>query len=432
LKTAELIKRVNNVTDTAYQHLFLLQKGAVKRLKLENIETLAGFYKEWLEFFVIDYQHHDKPVQDTGLAVTVSVFLTLSQLKFLTRYNDIIDYNPQLMNLKATPEDDEDVPAIWSFTQSEVMDAVFYLTQQMEMLALDEIDRFKTVIEALHVRNSVFFCEYSSSEVLDMESMRVENQELFHPNVQYMQFSTIYFRHIYHRLYFFDLWRPAFLDEFPIAIQTMRTQLIKAVKTKVCKFLGEDGVRDTYLDGCDQALEFCGDREWYSVLHPGLSPSLLNLLQMNRDNLVSTYMTAESVSKDPILLRTDLQDTTVNGLCARWFVLVGINKFISAYTSCPNWLGYVLIRCKDIYSKTSQIKIMQEKIPLLVQIFSRFCVFSKKRVWVTDCIYTAISAWFYVLERDYDNRLLSLDFTKVGEKLFPRKHDPRADREFEI
>jgi len=427
---AEQVKHLNHLTKNAFSYLTMLQTKHLKKVPLRNIEFMAPYYKAWLECLITDYHHYKAFVEGTSLSVANAIFTTLSQYKFIMRYNDIVKQKPEITELKMVSNGE----AIWSFKQSDMTDAILHLSAQINFLPFDQIPKFLRRLEALHVRNSVFFCEYASDQVLDMPSMRraaETNKELFCPNDRYLQFSTIYFHRMYERVFFYDLLKEGFC-ELPENISELAAHFENYFDTNVCRFLGQDGVRDVYGAACQVAYECAGDREWHSVLHPDLSPSLLNLLQMNRKDLVASYVTSEQLTKMPILAQVKTEPNTIRGYAARTFVLLGLDKFMSAYSSCASWLNCIQLSADNFFSRASLVKLAQHKVPLLIQVFGRFCVYSQKKVWATDCIYTALALWFFILKRDYDCRLLELDFSKITEKVFPQlfqdEHHPDDER----
>ena len=390
--------------------LALVDRGTFPRDRVE------AYYKEWHKCFIIDYNMHSGETAH-------GMFAALCQANFVLQYERIVRETKYIADLGKFPEGDDllvrrflhdtDNDPIQMFGQSEIMDGLLYITEQINHIPADKIEWLEKRHEALFTRCSVLFCEHNTEQLFDVPSMRERDDDgEYRPNEAFLVYCTIYFNAIQRRLFYYHLVERCFQSELP-PLDPGRFKTF--LEGPVCKFLGSDSIEDLYTKACDEAYEFPGDRAWYKYVYPAIDASRGAVLQHTRTLYAESYRTESHVSRRPILV--GVSDGGHRGYCCRTFVLEAFDRYISAYAGCNNWKSCVAISNSQLSTAEGQAKLMQGQMPLLVQITSRYWVYSKASIWRTDCIYEAIACWCYILKRDYEGQLLDRDFNLFIDKI---------------
>jgi len=105
------------------------------------------------------------------------------------------------------------------------------------------------------------------------------------------------------------------------------------------------------------------------------------------------------------------------------FVLSSFSRYLNAMHGVPDWERCVVISNEQFSNPAVQMRIMQGRLPFIIEIVSRYWVYnynSEKEIdiWVTDNIYDVIAMWLYILKIQYKSMLLEYNLTKLIDKIF--------------
>jgi hypothetical protein len=241
-------------------------------------------------------------------------------------------------------------------------------------------------------------------------------------NRHFRIFSTNYMYVIMRRFFYFDLHTP---QEIPK--EWITPQIIENVRNwfehTVCESLGEDGFNQLYLECCDDAYNFPGDTQWYGYIYPARPSDIVgSVLQELRPHLQQDYFMEFRVSKAPVvnaLLRDDLM-----GKLSRSFFFRAVGHYVETKYD-THWYNGVVIRNTSL--ERSANKLALPYCPYLIQIFSRYWLYDKGCIWVSDNIYEILAIWMYKLVADYDSLLFGSDLSPTLHLLL--QNSPIVQRE---
>ena len=390
---------------------------------IDNLDQIGELYTKWRRCFIIDYKLHFKESAP-------GIFATLCQAKFLMQIDRIKRETKRIRRLNKFPDEDllvrrklrpvEETPEnpdknekpIMMYSQSDVMDALMYVTERLNHLERKDIEHYEPLCDTLFTRCSVLFCEFNTAKVFDVPNMRMSHEDgTFSVNADFCKLCTIYFNAIQRRFFYHKMLQPIVQN-----FEGDASRLKKLFETEICKFLGPESVEDLYVRACEEAYAFPGDLEWFEYMYPAVEPTIGYILEQARPLYAKSFFTESRVSQTPILAGVT-SDHTHRGYCCRTFVLIALDCYLAAKVECNNWRNCVVISNKQLGTAEAQAKIVQRKMPILLQVMSRFWVIDRKNVWATDCIYEAVVCWARILKERYNSKLLDRDFTTFIEKI---------------
>jgi hypothetical protein len=386
----------------------------------ETIDWVSKFYEMWLKCFISDYNMHKK-------STAIGIFATLCQAKFIMQYNRIKFERDQIVSLNKFPDEQENFlvrrfldnneeKPIMMFSQSDVMDGLLHLSGKLNILKYDEIPAFIDQTDALFTRCGTMFCEFNTDEIFNVECMRRTEDDLFSVNIDFCKYCTVYFNTIFRRIFWFNLTKKLHNVDLPEEIEQGAIKLQEMFEKEVCKFIGPDSIEDLYVSVCQYTYNFPGDAEWFSYHYPSIDGSTETLLETMRPAHAKIYFTEHLISQKPIILGITL-DNQQHGYNCRTFLLTALDRYISSHVGCVNWKNCVVMPNEIISTSEGRTKITQKLIPILIQIMSRYWVLDGNVIWVTDCIYKALTCWCYALRKNYNSELLNRNFKNFIEKI---------------
>lgn len=301
---------------------------------------------------------------------------------------------------------------VMAFRQSDVVHCLLMMTEKLDQLPWSARGELEQVYRMVYTRNSVFFCDETTTDILDMPQMRTagSTDPLVAPNVDYMVFCTIYFHAIRRRIFYSNVIKEA---ELPVLLpKNIVERVQKWFEDEVCSTFGSEEFEECYGKACEASYAFPGDLEWFKYRYPDVSPQTGPILECFRKELLKRYGTDYRVGKEAILAAVDLNSHS--GHCARIFVVDAIDQYMRIRFNIP-WRDGVVIKNDALEGKKD--KLLRRGAPLMVQVFSRFMAYDNRRVYVTDSIYQAFAGWLALLRREYKSTLYGCPLGKLIKRL---------------
>jgi hypothetical protein len=426
-----------------------LQKIVAKQPLDGHYEELQQIHKHALEVFITEYsgwatltiisekepvrnlEDLEKRLKEVSISassgggngpirhtVASDIFMELSRTHFILMHQQLLDESARINRLSELPEArlyrvlwslehasffTGNSKPIMSYKQSEIMALLFHVTEHLDYLPINAVEELRHILLLLYTRNSIFFCERTHSDVLDLPGA-VDNV----PSRDYMIFCSIYFHTIQRRLYFYDTCTRRKLVP-PLGRSTARIALFIEHEIK----LGEENFEEEYKKACEEAYEFPGDLEWFKYENPDVPPQTGPILDCYRKELAKKYYTTYRATQDVVLAA--VQQPTQSGHAARCFVLNLFDQYMRIHHKIP-WKDAIVIKNSAI--ERNEKKLFSKKsAPFLVQVVSRFWVYCNRVVYMTDNLYEAIAYWLHLLREHYGGKLFGVDLNGLIGKL---------------
>lgn len=315
---------------------------------------------------------------------------------------------------------------LYKFSQSEMVIAILFLTQQLNDVPPSGVGEFERVFNILWIRNAFLFQESHDATVLDDDAMRMELTDvadgapvLYRVNRNYITFCTFYFGEIMRRLYHIHALRDNEMDIVPIMGAGMSFERIVAntrewVDGFVRKF-PDEAFEDLYVQTCKLGYAYVGDDGWFKYKWPNKIRSRGACIAMLRPHLHKKFFSEQNVTPERVL-------TTVRtNYISRVFVLMAINEQLKVRKHIA-WFNGVVVTSDAI--EMSSYKLRANKCPIILQVFSNFWTYDKGRVYKCDNdIYKAIAIWFVLLNTRYGNHLHGVDLTEFVRTILRQGDD---------
>ena len=423
-----------------------LQKFAMETFKyLEKLDSDKTFnhlgncvkswiqelYNLWMVYFLKNFrilkQIDAAPHDDDSRAN--NIFTTLSQAKFLLMYNQITNETKQLVQKNILKNNSYLISlttqnkSIMRLNQSEIMDALLSINEQICIASFDDLQHIRKITHAIYTRNSILNCQSCSSKILDVPDMRVLiKDDDYNINNKYRMYCTFYFYEILKRIRYFDSFKQNFIMNNPFDVKSNGNFKTLLFESEICSFLGSENIGDHYVEACNEVYEFPGDTNWTSYLYPTQNLVVGQILQCLRPDHAKSYFAQDCLTLKSILAGVEAHDGQ-KGRCCRMFVINSLSSYLNAFLNIPDWKSCVVISNDKFSNPAVQTRMMQCRMPYIVEIVSRYwlynCVRGKVNIWVIDNIYDCIAAWFYILKRDYNSKLLEYNLSVIIDKIFP-------------
>jgi hypothetical protein len=448
-----------------------------------TLDDIRYLYYRWLDFLVLHFHFLNEPrtyplptrtVQDT---MASHIFYDLSRMYGLAHYNILCDEKERIDSMREIPNvdiqrglysvfslkltqqpfwvemvnvftvryDDEEDPdeiieetrrrvqemwekTVMTYTQSDIITALVYLTQQCESLSSAAITEFRRYFELLHLRNSFLFFEGLPDSILTDELMRTPlpntDPPLFTPNRDYTVLCSVYFGHLLRRFYYYDVLRDnaeLVYDEEAGRIRRAAANCKRWV-TQMTNRLSIDMFQDLYLKVCDDAYDFGGDAAWFKYACPRRIQSRGNILAELRPHMHKRFFSESNIAKETVL--ANVNRTHV----ARTFVLYLIDQQLQIDCNIK-WLNAVVINNDGIEMATEALT--SNRAPLIVQGFSSYWAYDQGLVYQSDDIFETIVTWFYLLKERYHGNLHGISLHEFCDKVLLEAQAENGDT-FEI
>ncbi len=294
---------------------------------------------------------------------------------------------------------------IMSYTQSEIIALIFHLTERLDSLTIDAVDELRHILLLLYTRNSVFFCQRTSIDILNHPSGR--NGTI--PSREYMVFCSIYYHALYRRIYMYDT---CVKKRVPKAkTDPLRGSVFASPAARLQHFveheikIASETFEEEYKKACEEAYIFPGDLEWFKYQNPDIPPQLGSILDCYRKDMAKKYYTTYRITQDVVMAA--VQQPTHSGHASRIFIINLLDQYFKIHYKIP-WKDGVVIKNAGIESNEKKL-FSKKSAPFLVQVCSRLWVYCNKVVYMTDDIYEAIAYWAHLLKEHYDGKLFGID-----------------------
>lgn len=414
------------------------------------VSTFKTLFEAWREYYIVHIETMKEIRNETltqqidpntlkprKLKMTVghSVFTEISRLFFLIHRPRLLiaQFEEEMISLKNTQhpmwisivnsfdisdqyekKEDKDVDvetrlirmrAMWQkpvlhYTQVEVMDMIFFLTQTLNMVPKDCIEEFRSVFEETWIRASILMQEAHPASVLDAESMRIpiQTDALFIANRLFGTFVALYMGEIMRRFFYYDMLLKKPMQYVPAPTP----ELVKQVTDWIVGFVNgfaDEAFIDMYVENCPFAYNFPHDDEWFKYAHFTEVHSRAACLAKFRPHLYRKFFSEERITKR--LLMESVNQT----YAARTFMFKAITNYIQIVTNnCEiKWDNGVVIHSHEIHM--SAYVLQTNKCPIILQVFSSYWCYDEGSVYMTDNVFEALAMWFYLFHTKYDDTL---------------------------
>lgn len=347
-------------------------------------------YDAWHEFFISEYEL----LKEKHLGM--HIFIELSRAHFLLTYPTLMKERAEI---EKNPEVDADYDLLWrgimKMTQSQLMDELIRLTQEMQW---GNVDGFERSARLLFTRCGIFFTTPCDAKTLDIENLRVIHDEVnYRPAIDFVHFVAIYFHSIQRRLFYMKECTMNPIHLYHESITKFKTWF----ETVVCAAIGPSGYEKNKERACEEAYKIPGDDEWFTYRNPN---ALLNrgaVLDTIRKSLAKKYYAESAVSLEATLSTVDSRD--YYGRCSRLFVLYAIDAYMQMKFRL-DWYDIVVIEHEKLYADS--VKLFLDKLPHLVEFTNSFCVHHKGQFYQSNSIYETLAFWFDIVDVEFDSTIL--------------------------
>lgn len=394
------------------------------------LDEIKRLHAEWLDSLISDYYSVWGQMRTFGnirASPAVHIFTELSRSHFLIMYQQLLRENEwtvkegrpnpehlisfcmqQTEYFETTVRMEDWERPIMMYTQRQVMDLLLLLTEKLDQLPYAAEKELERILEALYTRNSVFLCETTTKEVLNVEGMTTTAEGgCHHPNRHYLTFCTIYFHAIQRRLHHLH------------QIRRLELTLPEGTELRVEKWvqelteaLGPEGFDDCYSKACEEAYNFPGDREWFKYRYPDQPAQTGPILDCFRKDFAKRYFTEYRITKESVLAAVN--QTSHTGQCARIYVLNAVDQYMKTHLKVP-WRDGLVIENGVIES--SQVKLYRSQAPYFLQLFSRYWVYDDSAVYPCDDIYKSLGIWLYLCKTRYKSSVFGISIAPLIDRI---------------
>lgn len=395
--------------------------------KLATVHDLEQIHAQWLKALIVDYALYGemKTYGNIRTCPAVQIFTELSRTHFILMYetivreNDIVaqtgEYDDKfLISFRMDMCDYMDGGDRWKrpimmYRQQDVMDTLLMLSEKIDQLPYAAVPEVRRVLDVLYTRNSVFLCETSTEEILNVNGMRTSVPDLgLVPSRHYLTFCTIYFHAIQRRLFYLDNIKHGPRRNIDASvIERVRQWIVDLVDG-----LGPEGFEDCYSKACEEAYNFPGDREWFRYRYPDLPAQTGAILDCFRKDHAKRYFTEYRVSKESVL--GAVNQTSHTGHTARIFILNAIDQYMKTQFGVP-WRDGLVIDNNAL--EGAQIKLFRSKAPYFLQLFSRYWVYDRAVIYPCDSIYESLANWLYIIKVRHHSSIFGVSVERLISKI---------------
>ncbi len=328
------------------------------------------------------------------------------------------------------------VKPIMSFTQSELVIMVFFLTQQLNDVPttpsscfingteckINVVEEYRRIFHAVWLRAGMLMQETHGANVLDVvvdapapgevgdPPMR---QEIlpgifsFHRN--FATFCSFYMGEIARRFFYYDLLSKNIMrHNAPVAELAQSTS---AWLTRVVDLFADEAFEDMYTNTNPEGYLFVGDDGWFKYSWPQKIHSRGACITAFRPHLYKRFYSEAQLNK-----RAVLNGTKTNNV-ARLFVFRAIDEHVKIQIPHVHWLNAVVVSNACI--EMSAFKLEASKAPVIIQVFSSYWTYDKGFVHICDDIFEAVGMWFWLLATRYNSKLHDCDLHEIVKQIVP-------------
>ena len=454
----ELATRIRALSKYNKRLLARLSRG---RPLNENRAKLQKLYNDWQATMVVhgSLLNEAKRLNDgSRTTFNASIFGEISRLHFIIHFKQLQDEQERVLHEGRLPDVEErrdmltllalrdtrsqlwmDAPLpdsidwetpIFKYSQSQVLAVVEWLCTVMhdvgslsdDVYVLEHEDSaldFLQLFRVLLTRNAVFLIQRAlPAETLDLEDMRREckkNPGLFSVNSEYVLWCSCYFGAIIRRIYYWEALRENTIPPSPeFTISEEMVERCRQFIREVAEGFSTDAYEECYVDSCSESYTIPGDMEWFLYKFPTKQKGIGTILYEVRPEMNKRYQKEKHVSVSTVLTSSTLTLPRYFMRTSQLFVLNALDTYLRTYNI--QWRDACVVANDGI--ELSHWKLTHPTCPVILQVFSRYWVYSRAEYIPTDDIYMAISLWFRILHLDYDDHLFSVSLTEVRETIF--------------
>lgn len=329
---------------------------------------------------------------------------------------------------------------IMTFTQSEIIIIVFFMTQQLNDIPtqpascfdgngleskINVVEEFRRIFHAVWLRCGYLMQETHTQDVLDVQvdppapgevgDPEMRQQILpgvfsFHRN--FATFCSFYLGELVRRFFYYDL----------LSKNVMRHNLatadVKALSQSACAWLtrvvdlfAEEAFEDMYNNTNPEGYHFVGDDGWFKYIWPQKIHSRGACITAFRPHLYKRFYSEAQLNKRAVL------NSTKTSNVARLFVFRAIDEHIKIQVPTVQWLNAVLVSCGGI--EMSAFKLETNRAPVIIQVFSSYWAYDKGFVHVCDDVFEAVGVWFWLLATRYNSTLYDANLFDIVKDIVP-------------
>lgn len=395
----------------------------------DSMNTLQERHAQWHKHLLMEYDYYGqmKTFGNIRTCPSVQVFVELSRTHFLIMYSQIKDLTSASLQ-KGSPQGilaysmlqteyfdgDFDLPwekPIMNYTQQEIMNGLLMITEKLDQLPTDSFGEVDHICNLLYTRNSVFMCEESVPELLNVVNMRVQvgDSDLWTPNRDYMTFCSIYFHVIWRRIFYHGaVVKNNHFDHLPEGSVDRAREWLE----DVADGLGSEGFEDLFTQSCEEAYRFPGDTEWFRYRNPDMPVQTGPILDCFRKKFSKRYFSEYRTSKETVFAAAD--QNSHSGHCARIFLFNCVDQYMRTQFTVP-WKDGFLVS-NDVI-EVSEIKLVRNHAPYLLQLYSRFWVYAKGKIIARDNIFELLAIWFYICKLQFGSKLFGIDISPIVDRV---------------
>lgn len=411
----------------------------------KQIESVSERFSEWLEQYIVDYPTWGQIRKETKRSIASYMFCEILRLRFISQFTNIKEETRALTGKTEAEVNKEDYTILWStrfteffaasepdtpvfrYTQSQVMDALLYITKELNNIPHTAYHELKKFVEILFTRCGVFFCDTCGPDVLDVVNMVSTRRESggeevqLSPNYDFLMFCTIYFYAVSRRLFYFEL-VPKRFPPFNIITPQQILHCKEWIEVDLCSNMGSDVFEKTYNEAVEASYQFSGDFEWFKYRNPDQQALTGPILDCFREEQSKEYYLQYRISKETALSQINMHSHL--GHTARLFVFTVIDQYFQNQYDM-SWRDLVVVDINNFTTK--QDVIMRDYVPYMVQMFSRHTCYVKGELYVCDDFYENLTMWFYFLKTLYDSKLFSTPIDATVDRILNGKLQPRRN-----
>ncbi|MBX9637249.1 MAG: hypothetical protein K2Q45_06830 [Nitrosomonas sp.] len=331
---------------------------------------------------------------------------------------NVVELQKKVQKLWNTP--------IMQYTQSETRILLRFLTQQVNMVnTVDKsvVQEFKRVFDTLWLRIFQFFEKPQPASVLDenqeeklpsikgevvlesdvMDTYMVTNGL---PNMNFSVFCSLYAGGLLRRLFYYNELVLNKLHLPPAKPPFVKwAEAAKKWVYQIVHGFADEAFEDMYNSIVPEGYNFIGDDHWFKYYWPHKIHSRAACINKFRPHLHKSFFSESTLNKDTVLKAYKTSHVT------RLFILKAIDEYLKIRMARVEWMNAAVVYNEDIEMASSILE--QDRVPVILQVFSSFWVYDKFCVHITDDIFEAIYVWFYILKVKYKCMLHDVDMTEI-------------------
>lgn len=311
---------------------------------------------------------------------------------------------------------------IMQYTQSEVCQIIFFLTQQLNEIptlptadGISLMDEYRSIFNAVWLRVGYIMQELHDASVMDDPVMRqpvIDGYFSFSRN--FATFCSFYLGEIMRRFFYYDAIARNRITDPALANAKQLGAAVFAWITQVVDTFADEAFEDLYHSVNSDGYQFVGDDGWFKFMWPQKIHSRGACITAFRPHLYKRFFSEAQLNKRAVL------NSAKTSHVARLFVFKAIDEYIKIKVPNVHWINAVVTANGDI--EMSAYKLDTEDVslaPVLLQVFSSYWAYDKGRVWVCDDIFESIGVWFWLLMTRYNCVLFDRDLSEIVKQVVP-------------